>query len=70
LLDFDDGMDMYSDDRLPQRWMFAHPIGTTRSSFFLSFFFCSSTANKYFHSSKWGSIPRYPLHSAMKAEMC
>jgi len=60
-LDFDNRMNMYSDDRLPRRWMLAHPIGIARSNFFLSFFFCSSTAKKSFHSSKWGSIPRYPL---------
>ena len=69
MLDFDNGTDMYSDDRLPQRRMLAHPIGTARSGF-LSFFFCSSTVKKYLHSSKWGSISRYPSHSAMKAEMC
>jgi len=50
--------------------MLAHPIGTARFSFSLSFFFYSSTAKKYFHSSKWGSIPRYPSHSATKVEMC
>ena len=49
--------------------MLAHPIGTARYGFFLSFF-CSLTAKKYFHNSKWGSIPRYPSHSAMKGEMC
>ena len=69
MLDFDNRMDMYSDDRLPRRRMLAHPIGTARSGFFLSFFY-SSTAKKYFHSSKWGSIPRYPSHNMMKAEMC
>jgi len=40
-------MDMYSDDRLPQRWMLAHPIGTVMSGFFLSFFYSSMT-KKYF----------------------
>jgi hypothetical protein len=25
---------------------------------------------KYFQSSKWGSIPKYPSQSMMHAEMC
>ena len=70
MLDFDNGMDMYFDARLPQIRMLTHPISTVRSSLFLSFFFYSSMVKKYFHSSKWGSIPRYPSHSATKAEMC
>jgi len=49
--------------------MLAHLIGTARSGFFFSFFY-SSTVKKYFHSSKWGSIPRYPSHSTTKAKMC
>ena len=69
LLDFDKGMNIYSDARLPHRRMLAHPIDTARSGFFFSFFFHNSTA-KYFHSSKWGSIPIYPLHSTMQAEIC
>ena len=48
--------------------MLTHPIGTARSDFFLSFFFCSSTAKKYFQSSKWGSIPRYPLAQRDKGQ--
>jgi len=70
LLDFDNGMDMYSDDRLPRRWMLAHSIDTARSDFFLSFFFYSLTAKKYFHSLKWVLIPRHPSHNTMKAKMC
>ena len=69
MLDFDEGMDMYSDARLPHRRMLAHPIDTARSGFFFSFFY-SSMAKKYFHSSKWGLIPRYPSHSVTKAKMC
>ena len=47
--------------------MLAHPIGTGVSLFL---FFCREMEKKYLHNSKWGSIPKYPSHSAMKATMC
>ena len=50
---------------LPQRWMPTHPINIG-ASFFLS----RVMEKKYLHNSKWGSIPRYPSHSAIKAVMC
>jgi hypothetical protein len=37
---------------------------------FFSLFFCREQTKKYFHSLKWGSIPKYPSHSATKAAMC
>ena len=46
-----------------------HPIGTGVSRP-LSFFFIKEMEKKYLQSSKWGSIPRYPSHIAMKATMC
>ena len=58
---------MYSTDRCPQRWMLAHPIATGVSLFL---FFCREMEKKYLTTQKWGSIPRYPSHSAMKAAMC
>jgi hypothetical protein len=63
---------MYSDARELRRRMLAHPISTARSVdfFFSTFFLYSSMAKKYFQSSKWGSIPKYPSQSMMKAEMC
>ena len=36
----------------------------------LSFFLIKEIEKKYLHSSKWGSIPRYPSHIAMKVAMC
>jgi hypothetical protein len=47
-----------------------HPISTGRSSTFFSLFFYRETVKKYFHNMKWGSIPKYPSQSAMKAAMC
>jgi hypothetical protein len=49
--------------------MSTHPVGAkvVLPSFFL---LSRETAKKYFHRSKWGSIPRYPSYSAMKAAMC
>ena len=38
--------------------------------FFFSIFLIKEMDKKYLHSSKWGSIPRYPSHIAMKAVMC
>ena len=46
--------------------MLTHPISTGMSLFL---FFCREM-EKYLHNSKWGSIPRYPSHSAMKATKC
>jgi hypothetical protein len=37
---------------------------------FFSLFFCREMVKKYFHCSKWGSIPKYPSHSVTKAVMC
>jgi hypothetical protein len=45
--------------------MLAHPTGTGSSAFF-SLLFYREMAKKYFRSSKWGSIPKYPSHSATK----
>ena len=45
-----------------------HPIGTG-VSYPLSFLI-KEMEKKYLHNSKWGSIPRYPSHIAMKAMMC
>jgi hypothetical protein len=50
--------------------MLAHPIGHDSSALFFSLFFYRETAKKYIHSSKWGSIPKYPSHSMMKGAMC
>ena len=60
---------MYSATRCPQRWMPVHPIGTGVSQP-LFFFLIKEMDKKYLHSLKWGSIPRYPSHIAMKATMC
>ena len=60
---------MYSVDRYSRRWMPMHPIGTDRS-LALSLILSREMEKKYLHNSKWGSIPRYPSHSAMKATMC
>ena len=60
---------MYSATHCPQRWMPTHPIGT-RVSWPHSFFLIKEMEKKYLHSLKWGSIPRYPSHIAMKATMC
>ena len=60
---------MYSAGRCPQRWMPAHPIDTGVSRP-LSFFLIKEMEKKYLHNLKWGSIPRYPSHIAMKAAMC
>jgi len=49
--------------------MLVHPIGTSRSMA-LSLFLSREIEKKYLHNSKWGSIPRYPSYSAMKAAMC
>ena len=46
-----------------------HPIGTGVSQP-LSFFLIKEIEKKYLHILKWGSIPRYPSHIAMKAMMC
>ena len=59
---------MYSATRCPWRWMPVHPIGT-RVSLPLSFLI-KEMEKKYLHSSKWGLIPRYLSHIAMKATMC
>jgi hypothetical protein len=56
-------------DLWPRRWILMHPIGTDRS-LLLSLFLCREMEKKYLHSSKWGSIPRYPSHNAMKVAMC
>jgi hypothetical protein len=69
-LDFDRAVAIYSYARWPQRWILTHPIGTSRSSPFFSLFFYREMAKKYFHNSKWGSTPKYPLHNATKAAMC
>jgi hypothetical protein len=69
LLDFDWVMGIYPYAWQPWRWILANPIGTDRSSPFFSFFY-RETTKKYFQSSKWGSIPKYPSQSAMKAVMC
>ena len=47
----------------------AHPIstGVFRP---LSFFLIKEMEKKYLHSLKWGSIPKYPSHIAIKAVMC
>jgi hypothetical protein len=73
LLDFLGRIGIYYDAPELRRWTMAHPIGTAMSTdffFFSDFFFCSSAVKKYFQISKWGSIPKYPLQSAMKAEIC
>ena len=58
---------MYSTDQCPRRWMLEHPIGTGAS---LILFFYREMEKKYLHNLKWGLIPRYPSHSAMKSVMC
>jgi hypothetical protein len=45
--------------------MSAHPISTDDSPP-LSLFLSREIAKKNLHSSKWGSIPRYPSHNAIK----
>jgi hypothetical protein len=50
--------------------MLMHPISTDSSTLFFFLFFYRETTKKYFHSSKWGSIPKYPSHSVTKAVMC
>ena len=60
---------MYSTARCPRRWMPVHPIGIMISRP-LSFFLIKEMEKKYLHSSKWGSIPKYPSHITMKAVMC
>jgi hypothetical protein len=49
--------------------MLVHPISTDNSTLF-SLFFYKETVKKYFHSSKWGSIPKYPSHNTTNATMC
>jgi hypothetical protein len=49
--------------------MLKHSTSTDSSTLF-SLFFYRETTKKYFHNSKWGSIPKYPLHSATNAVMC
>ena len=47
----------------------AHPIGTEVSQP-VSFLLIKEMEKKYLHSTKWGSIPRYPSHITMKVAMC
>ena len=54
---------------LPLEVVIVHPIGTG-VSWPLSFFFIKEMEKKYLQSSKWGSIPRYPSHIAMKVAIC
>ena len=65
MLDLESWQGMYSAARYPRRWMPTHPIGTGVSRP-LSFFLNKEMERKYLQSSKWGSIPRYPSHIAMK----
>jgi hypothetical protein len=48
----------------------AQPIDIDSSALFFSLFFYREQTKKYFHSSKWGLIPKYPLHSMTKVVMC
>jgi hypothetical protein len=62
-------MAMYSFTLCVWRCMSVHPIGT-KVIFPSLFWLCREMAKKYFHRLKWGSIPKYPSHNAMKATMC
>jgi hypothetical protein len=50
--------------------MSTQPINIDSSTLFFSLFFYREQTKKYFHSSKWGLIPKYPSHNAAKAMMC